>query len=65
MLSIARSVCPSSATSVSLRAHKIPAVWGVIWLIQAFVFFAAGIIIGIVAFKVRSSWCSVPLRTFR
>jgi len=29
------------------------AVWGVIWLIIAFVFFAAGIIVGLVAFKVR------------
>ncbi|OJT13013.1 hypothetical protein TRAPUB_10422 [Trametes pubescens] len=29
----------------------IPPVWGVIWLIQAFAFFAAGIIIGLVAFK--------------
>lgn len=28
-------------------------VWGVIWLIQAFVFFAAGIIVGLVSFKVR------------
>lgn len=27
-------------------------VWGVIWLIIAFVFFGAGVIVGIVAFKV-------------
>lgn len=30
-------------------------VWGVIWLIQAIVFFALGIIVGLVAFKVPSS----------
>lgn len=28
-------------------------VWGVIWLIIAFCFFAAGILVGLVAFKVR------------
>lgn len=27
-------------------------VWGVIWLIIAFMFFAAGVLVGIVAFKV-------------
>jgi hypothetical protein len=26
-------------------------VWGVIWLIQAFIFFALGVIVGLVAFK--------------
>ncbi len=36
-------LCASLTTSL---------VWGVIWLIQAFAFFAAGIIIGLVAFKV-------------
>jgi len=29
-------------------------VWGFIWLIQAFIFFALGVIVGLVAFKVRS-----------
>jgi hypothetical protein len=31
---------------------KLFSVWGVIWLIIAFIFFAAGVIVGIVAFKV-------------
>lgn len=30
----------------------IHVVWGVIWLLQAIIFFAAGIIVGLVAFKV-------------
>lgn len=29
-------------------------VWGVIWLIIAFCFFAAGVLVGLAAFKVRN-----------
>ena len=29
-------------------------VWGVIWLIIAFIFFAAGVLVGLVLFKVES-----------
>ena len=32
--------------------HPCSTVWGVIWLIIAFVFFAAGVIVGLLAFKV-------------
>ena len=51
--------CPSQgARHFTLFAYNsafliICTVWGVIWLIIAFCFFAAGIIVGIVAFKVR------------
>lgn len=52
--------------SVDVSPHKVRAfavfqysflicrflVWGVIWLIQAAIFFALGIIVGLVAFKV-------------
>ena len=50
-------------SSVSLRSFPqtrtsslipIRVVWGVIWLIQAFAFFVAGVLIGLVAFKVRT-----------
>jgi len=37
---------------LTLLTYKCP-VWGVIWLIQATIFFALGIIVGLVAFKVR------------
>jgi hypothetical protein len=37
--------------SPSLICH-VTLVWGVIWLIQAIIFFVAGIIVGLVAFKV-------------
>jgi hypothetical protein len=36
---------------IDWRCH-MPA-WGVIWLIQAFIMFAIGVIVGLVAFKVR------------
>jgi hypothetical protein len=29
-------------------------VWGFIWLVQAFVYFALGVVVGLVAFKVSS-----------
>ena len=35
-------------------SHVEIAVWGVIWLIQAIIFFALGVIVGLVAFKVGS-----------
>lgn len=43
------------STSFTSGASHIPTnaiVWGVIWLIIAFAFFGAGVIVGIVAFKV-------------
>ena len=42
--------------------QQLNLVWGVIWLIQAFAFFAAGVIVGLVAFKVRS-WRRPPSRS--
>lgn len=30
-----------------------PTVWGVIWLLVAFVFFAAGVLVGLAVFKVH------------
>jgi hypothetical protein len=39
---------------------KLFSVWGVIWLIIAFIFFAAGVIVGIVAFKV-STYSFLPV----
>ena len=38
----------------SLFSINYHSVWGVIWLIQALIFFALGIIVGLVAFKVHS-----------
>ena len=35
-------------------AYAVSSVWGVIWLIIAFCFFAGGVLVGLVAFKVRS-----------
>lgn len=64
--------CPSQGTCFKFRIHlthevlntSMIAVWGVLWLVIAFVFFALGIIVGLVAFKVthlppliRSSIC--------
>ena len=34
--------------------------WGVLWLIIAFAFFAAGVIVGLAAFKVRPLTFLVP-----
>ncbi|KAI0781439.1 peptidase M50B-like-domain-containing protein [Trametes elegans] len=49
---IARKVNGSDASSFAHICGCCPSqVWGVIWLIQAFAFFAAGILVGIVAFK--------------
>ncbi|RDX52833.1 hypothetical protein OH76DRAFT_1400076 [Lentinus brumalis] len=49
---ISRKVNGSDASAFAEICGCCPSqVWGVIWLIQAFAFFAAGIIIGIVAFK--------------
>ncbi|EJF62704.1 hypothetical protein DICSQDRAFT_154520 [Dichomitus squalens LYAD-421 SS1] len=53
---IARKVNGSDASSFAQICGCCPSqVWGVIWLIQAFAFFAAGIIIGLVAFKESAS----------
>jgi hypothetical protein len=52
-------VKPSTSDERSL----IPlSVWGVIWLIIAFMYFAAGILVGLVAFKVLTSSPSAGLR---
>ncbi|KAL1947254.1 hypothetical protein VTO73DRAFT_14215 [Trametes versicolor] len=49
---IARKVNGSDASAFAEICGCCPSqVWGVIWLIQAFAFFAAGIVIGLVAFK--------------
>ena len=40
-------------TSVSFPNNRHISVWGVIWLIQALIFFALGVIVGLVAFKVK------------
>ncbi|KAI0323853.1 hypothetical protein GY45DRAFT_1332179 [Cubamyces sp. BRFM 1775] len=49
---VARKVNGSDASSFAEICGCCPSqVWGVIWLIQAFIFFAAGIIVGLVAFK--------------
>ncbi|KAL7282979.1 hypothetical protein PYCCODRAFT_1390616 [Trametes coccinea BRFM310] len=53
---IARKVNGSDASSFAEICGCCPSqVWGVIWLIQAFAFFACGIIIGLVAFKQSSA----------
>jgi hypothetical protein len=53
---------PSQGSHLSVLSHSriveklTPrAVWGVIWLIQALIMFAAGVIVGLVAFKQSSS----------
>jgi len=49
---IARKVNASDASAFARICGCCPAqVWGVIWLIQALIFFALGIIVGLVAFK--------------
>ncbi|KAF8320122.1 hypothetical protein DL93DRAFT_2053076 [Clavulina sp. PMI_390] len=49
---IARKVNSSDASHFAQICGCFPSqVWGVIWLIQALIFFAAGVIVGIVAFK--------------
>jgi len=52
---IARKVNSSDASAFARICGCCPSqVWGVIWLIQAFIFFALGIIVGLVAFKESS-----------
>ncbi|KIY48278.1 hypothetical protein FISHEDRAFT_43437 [Fistulina hepatica ATCC 64428] len=54
--------CPSQGMCIAVLTRLLhllilfptSVVWGVIWLVQAFVFFALGIIVGLVAFKVSS-----------
>ncbi|KAJ7929270.1 peptidase M50B-like-domain-containing protein [Mycena leptocephala] len=49
---IARKVNSSDASAFARICGCFPSqVWGVIWLIQAFIFFAAGVLIGLAAFK--------------
>lgn len=49
---IARKVNTSDASAFARICGCCPSrVWGVIWLIQAFIFFALGVIVGLVAFK--------------
>jgi len=49
---IARKVNESDASAFAKICGCFPSqVWGVIWLIQAFIFFAFGVIVGLVAFK--------------
>ncbi|KAJ7043232.1 peptidase M50B-like-domain-containing protein [Mycena alexandri] len=49
---IARKVNSSDASAFSRICGCFPSqVWGVIWLIQAFIFFAAGVLVGLAAFK--------------
>ncbi|CAK5279470.1 unnamed protein product [Mycena citricolor] len=49
---IARKVNSSDAYAFSEICGCCPSqVWGVIWLIQAFIFFAGGILVGLAAFK--------------
>lgn len=53
---IARKVNSSDASAFARICGCFPSqVWGVIWLVIAFMFFAAGIIVGLVAFKESSS----------
>jgi len=49
---IARKVNESDASAFAKICGCFPSrVWGVIWLIQAIIFFALGVIVGLVAFK--------------
>jgi hypothetical protein len=41
-----------TASIIFFLIHK-QKVWGVIWLVIAFIFFILGILVGIIAFKVR------------
>ncbi|KAJ6618332.1 peptidase M50B-like-domain-containing protein [Mycena sp. CBHHK59/15] len=53
---IARKANSSDASAFARICGCFPSqVWGVIWLIQAFVFFAAGILLGLAAFKDSSA----------
>jgi len=53
---IARKSNQSDAAAFTRYCGCFPSqVWGVIWLIQAFIFFAFGIIVGLVAFKQTTS----------
>ncbi|KAJ7090248.1 peptidase M50B-like-domain-containing protein [Mycena belliarum] len=53
---IARKVNSSDASAFSRICGCFPSqVWGVIWLIQAFIFFAAGVLVGLAAFKQSSA----------
>lgn len=60
---VARKVNSSDASAFADLIGCCPSqVWGVIWLIQAFIFFALGVIVGLVAFKVHLCLCLVPVR---
>ncbi|KAF8898224.1 peptidase M50B-like-domain-containing protein [Gymnopilus junonius] len=49
---VARKVNSSDASAFADLIGCCPSqVWGIVWLIQAFVFFALGVIVGLVAFK--------------
>ncbi|KAG1835551.1 peptidase M50B-like-domain-containing protein [Suillus variegatus] len=53
---IARKVNSSDASAFARVCGCFPSqVWGVIWLVVAFMYFAAGIIVGLVAFKESTS----------
>lgn len=53
---IARKVNTSDASAFADICGCCPSrVWGVIWLIQAIVFFGLGVIVGLVSFKVHPS----------
>ena len=63
----ARGNHPSSCFSYRYSRKPCDAVWGVIWLIQAFIFFALGVLVGLVSFKVCFTllWCDTAfIRTF-
>ncbi|KAH7890036.1 peptidase M50B-like-domain-containing protein [Phlebopus sp. FC_14] len=53
---IARKVNNSDASAFARICGCFPSqIWGIIWLLIAFIFFAAGVIVGIVAFKASSA----------
>src|ERR1700722_11110740 len=59
--------CPSQAlshicacTRILLTNELCPTVWGFIWLVIAFLFFAAGILVGLAVFKVSRVPVSSP-----
>ncbi|KAG2140975.1 peptidase M50B-like-domain-containing protein [Suillus bovinus] len=59
---ISRKVNSSDASAFARICGCFPSqVWGVIWLLVAFAFFAAGIIVGLVVFKVLASFASVKI----
>ena len=45
---------PSLLTLCCCQNNPHISVWGVVWLIQALIFFALGVIVGLVAFKVKN-----------